>query len=99
LQRCVGRFGDVRGDDIDDNNHADNVFGNSHGVDTVANVQVAEKRAHSMEAATEFVQGGQGGAHFAKLLADVMHAADRKGDGDARSKELAKLQQMVRCSI
>ncbi len=57
--------------------------------------QVAEKRAHSMEAATEFIQGGEGETEYASLLSDVLSAADGVGGCGDKGRELAKLQQKV----
>jgi hypothetical protein len=50
-----------------------------------------------MEAATEFVQGGDCGNQFTTLLRDVMRAAGADGmEVDERVQELSRLQKMVR---
>jgi hypothetical protein len=49
-----------------------------------------------MEAATEFVQGGDCSNQFSTLLRDVMRAAEAGGTGvDERVQELLRLQRMV----
>ncbi len=62
-------------------------------------LQIAEKRALSMELATEFVQGGGGGDQFSLLLGEVMRASDVSADGGAAGLEaaarLANLQTKV----
>jgi hypothetical protein len=66
-------------------------------IQVTIDTQVAEKRARSMEAATEFVQGGDCGNQFTTLLRDVMRAAGAGGmEADERVQELSRLQKMVR---
>ena len=48
-----------------------------------------------MEAATEFIQGGEGETEYASLLSHVLSAADGGGGCDDKGRELVRLQDKV----
>ncbi len=68
-------------------------------------LQIAEKRAMSMELATEFVQGGEGSDQFSQLLGEIMRAADVHvnvaggAGGLEAAARLANLQTKVVCVV